>query len=612
MIKRQQASLLLFSIGSVVLFTLLVLRLGHVQLIQGASYLGQADDNRFFEVALAAPRGLILDRYGEPLTWNVQQYFAVDDPTALFTSTHAISRQDALQRIATQGASAVSSKLQRFYRYPSSLAHVVGYVGEVTAEDLQREQRFRPGMVVGKAGLELMFEEQLRGQPGGRTYEVNALGKKQRPVATREPVEGSSVETTLDPFLTELAMRRLGDVKGAVIVADSDTGSILAMTSLPVFDPNILSQPQAEKAKEAERKQRIQEMFQDSRNLFFNRGVAGAYPPGSVFKLVTAVAGLEHQKLDAQTEVVDEGVLKVGEFQFGNWYFRQYGRVEGSVRLRRAISRSNDIYFYKAAEWVGPNLLAQVAREFGYGEKTGIQLPSEARGIVPDPEWKMKTRGEPWFLGNTYHYGIGQGDVLTTPIQVAQMTQAIAARGKKCPLSLLKQESRDCQELGITGNSLDEVIGGMVDACSPGGTAYPFFPYNAARIADAEDVGSLIAGGAVACKTGTAEFGGANEQGHRKTHGWFTAFLQLPDEVTSKASDTAAETFSSPEFNQVTLLSDEELHRLWRLRTDRDGFPQHISITVLIESDEEVEFREGSRDAAPVAQQIVEWMTRTP
>lgn len=612
MTQRQRSALLFLSLGSVVLFCLLFLRLGHIQLIQGAEYLSQADDNRFFEVVLPAPRGLILDRYGEPLTWNIQQYFAVDDPAALFASSHAISRQDALQRIATQGAQAVSSKLQRLYRYPSSLAHVVGYVGEVTAEDLQRDARFQPGMVVGKAGLEFMFEEELRGQPGGRTYEVNALGKKQRPVATREPVDGKSIATTLDPYLSEIAVRKLGDVKGAVIMTDTDTGDVLAVTSLPVFDPNVLSQPEAETAKELERKQRVQEMFQDPRNLFFNRGVAGAYPPGSVFKLVTAVAGLQHDKITAETEVVDEGALKVGEFQFGNWYFRQYGRVEGAIRLRRAISRSNDIYFYKAAEWIGPNTLAQVARSFGYGEKTGVQLPSEARGIVPDPEWKVKTRGEQWFLGNTYHFGIGQGDVLTTPIQVAQMTQAIAAGGKKCKVSLLKSDARECQDLGVTEQSLDEVIGGMIDACSAGGTAYPFFPYNAAHIADAGTVREMRLRGAVACKTGTAEFGGANEQGYRKTHGWFTGFLQLPDQVTTPTAEGVKDTSFSPEFDQVTTLSDEELHRLWLLRVRQHGFPKHVSVTVLVESDEQVEFREGSRDAAPVAQQIVQWMTALP
>jgi penicillin-binding protein 2 len=607
--SRQDSALLSISLGACVVFTLLFLRLGHIQLINGAMYLEQADDNRFFEITELPPRGLLLDRYGEPLVWNTQQYLQVNDPKALFSQTHAVSREDALQLIATQGAQATASRLQRFYRFPKSLAHFTGYVGEVTAEDLQRDRRLKPGMIVGKAGLELRFEEQLRGQEGSKTYEVDAHGKKQRVIATQEAVQGESIYTSVDPYLSEVAVRKLGDVRGTVIITDTETGKVLSLVSLPEFDPNVLSQVAPTTEQEIERKKLVQGLFQDPRQVFFNRAISGAYPPGSVFKLVTATAGLEHGKLDSNTEVIDEGMLKVGEFQFGNWYFRQYGRVEGAIVLRRAIARSNDIYFYKAAEWVGPITLAEVARNFGFAEKTQIELPAEARGLIPDPVWKEKVRGEPWYLGNTYHFGIGQGDVLTTPIQVAQMTQAIANDGKLCTVSVLGTTSPTCKELGYDVEHLKQVKEGMLDACSSGGTAYPFFPFNTARLSAEASLEENLARSAVACKTGTAEFGGVDEQGYRNTHAWFTMFLELPSKVTEKqASASAVPQSSSPIFDQATEVSDQELHRLWSDRVKQKGFPKKIAITVLVESDDVVKFREGSRDASPIAKQIVDWL----
>lgn len=607
--KRQDGALLSICLGASVIFTLLFLRLGHIQLVNGAMYLDQADDNRFFEITELPPRGLLLDRYGEPLVWNTQQYLAVNDPTALFSQTHAVSRQDALQLVATQGAQATTSRLQRYYRFPKSLAHFTGYVGEVTAEDLQRDRRLKPGMIVGKAGLESRFEEQLRGREGSKTYEINAHGKKQRVIGTQEPVQGESIYTSVDPYLSEVAVRKLGDVRGTVIITDTDTGKVLSLVSLPEFDPNVLSQVAPTTEQEIERKKLVQGLFQDPRQVFFNRAISGAYPPGSVFKLVTATAGLENGKFDSKTEVIDEGVLKVGEFQFGNWYFRQYGRVEGAISLRRAIARSNDIYFYKAAEWIGPTALAEAARTFGFGEKTQIELPAEARGIIPDPAWKEKVRGEPWYLGNTYHFGIGQGDVLTTPIQVAQMTQVIANNGKHCAVSVLGNTSPTCKELGYDVGHLNQIKEGMIDACSSGGTAYPFFPFNTSRMTSESTLEENLARSAVACKTGTAEFGGVDEQGYRRTHAWFTMFMELPTTVVEKQADpSTTPQSSSPIFDQVTEVSDQELHRLWSDRVKQKGFPKHIAITVLVESDDTVKFREGSRDASPIAKQIVDWL----
>ena len=634
-VRRQNAWLIIAGLACA-LFSVLFLRLGDIQLVNGSAFQEQADENRFFRKILPAQRGLILDRYGDPLVWNIQQYFQVSDPKVLFPIISPVTRDDALKLIASGGAEAVVTRPQRLYRFPASISHVVGYVGEVTAEDLQKTPELKPGMVIGKAGIEFQYQNRLQGKEGIVTYEVNALGKKQRQVKVQQPVPGEDLGTTLDPYLSEYVSRQMGDVLGTAIITDATTGKVLALTSKPSFDSNAFSQVSQDPQKEVDRKKQIQQLFLDPRNLFFNRAISGAYPPGSVFKLMTALAGLEDKRIDEKTEVVDAGTLKVGEFEFGNWYFRQYGRVEGAINLSRAISRSNDIYFYKVAEWLGPNELAQFSRMFGFGTRTGIELPAEARGLVPDPDWKEKVKGEKWYLGNTYHFGIGQGDMLTTPVQVAQMTQALANGGLLCPLSVLAENSTDgnvlignnpeCNQAGVSTDHWNTVLEGMIGACSTGGTAYPFFSYNAVKYDSQRSPEVNFANGAVACKTGTAEFGGEDEKGHRRTHGWITVMATFPElrpgssvnsaTTLSAIARTALSATPSAQAEQATplkmktvaQLSDDELHQAWSTKAEQLGFPSKVTITVLIESDEKVPYREGSTDAGPIARKVVDFL----
>lgn len=608
---RQRLIIALISCATACIFSLLFFRLVDIQVIQGKKYRRLADDNRFFDQEILPPRGVLLDRYQQPLVWNVLQYLQVEHPDQLYSALQPISRTQALQQIATSGAQAVTTRLQRLYRYPSSLAHAVGYVGEVTAEDLQQQSELKPGAIIGKAGLEYVYQHQLQGISGRVTYEINAQGKKLREVRSEPPQPGNSLATSLDPYLTEFAYRKLGEVQGAVIITDAQTGKVIALTSRPGFDPNLLSRTEAEPQQEQQRKEHVQQLFADERKLFFNRAISGAYPPGSVFKIMTALSGLASGKVDATTQVVDEGVLKVGDYQYRNWYFTQYGRVEGSIGLIKAISRSNDIFFYKVAEWEGPDALVTYARTFGFGSKTHIELPAEARGLMPDPAWKEKLRGEKWYLGDTYHIGIGQGDVLTTPIQIAQMTQAVAHQGQLCDLSVITDTKPNCRQLDVSPEHWQMVVTGMVGACSSGGTAYPLFSYNSKVRDETQSLEMNLSRGAVACKTGTAEFGAADAQGRRKTHAMFTIFFTIP-EVTNLVAPQAAASASallSPTFDQVDALSDEELHRRWRDQVQKVRFPRTVTVTVFLESDNQVPFREGSRDAAPIARQIVDWLT---
>ena len=567
--------------------------------------LAQAEENRFYRQAVTARRGVLLDRYGQPLVWNIQKYFQVLNPNALYVQKQPITREQALQIMATESAKLIETETERQYRYSKALAHVLGYVGEVTAEELQQRQELKPGQQVGKTGLEFVLEKELKGKNGTMTYEINALGERQRQVQTVPPQSGEDVVTTLDPYLSTVAAAALGNAKGAVVMSDARTGKVLVLTSQPSFDPNVLSHTETDLELERSRHAQVQQFFQDPQQLFFNRAVAGAYPPGSVFKLVTALGGLEHNAFDQDTQVQDEGVLKVGEYEYGNWYYRQYGRMEGAISLVRAIARSNDIFFYKAAEWLGPAQLAEVAREFGYGQKTGIELPAEARGNVPDPDWKEKVKGERWFLGNTYHFGIGQGDLLTSPVQVLQMTQAIGNEGQLCQLSLMEKKQGSCRELGIEQKYIDLVKQGMLGACSTGGTAYTFFSYNTGRVTEDINPEQSFANGAVGCKTGTAEFGAADAQGHRRTHAWFTALV--PNPLAHKLDSTVPMASSSAIIRPA---NSSELHQEWLKTQEGHPLPDLLAITVMLESDDEHPFREGSRDAGEITRSLVDWMVQ--
>lgn len=612
--KRQ---LFLFVVGF--LFSLFSLRVAHLQIVSGESYRARADDNRFFNLSLPAPRGVFLSRFGNELVQNDKQYAQRNIDEAAAQRVTELSREAALPLLATS-AGDVTFSYQRRYPYAESLAHVLGYLGPVTVEDLQQREGLRPDAMVGKMGLEAVFDARLQGQAGTRVIEIDALGRQQRVVSEKPPKIGESFKTTLDPYLSTVAYEALGDKKGTVIIGDITTGGILAMVSKPSFDPNVLSNAQSDAAAERLRRQQVREWLLDPEQRFFNRGIAGAYPPGSLFKLVTALSGLQAGAFDENSTVVDEGVLEVGEFSFANWYYTQYGRTEGEIGLVRSIARSNDIFFYKAAEWTGPSTLAESARLLGMGEKTGIELTGEARGLVPDPQWKEETIGERWYLGNTYHLGIGQGDLTATPLQLWSMMQGVATKGRRCDPHVLQTRNSSalqrCGQVGIAEEHFEPVLQGMIDACSSGGTAFPFFPHNATILANGGEelarasAQQKIEAGMMACKTGTAEFGGENEDGFRNTHAWFggvwhpkvvaaTAAAAVPNTASSSADVSA----STDELDE-----DTSRYETWLSSMQGQEYPHAVGIMVLIESDENKQYREGSQDAAPVAASIVEWM----
>ncbi|MFH2085570.1 MAG: penicillin-binding transpeptidase domain-containing protein [bacterium] len=373
-------------------------------------------------------------------------------------------------------------------RAPAS-APIVGYLSEVGQDELGCTEGicYSPGMIIGRAGVEKTFEMSLRGRDGGKLIEVNSAGVEVRELGSNLPEAGSDLALAIDTRLQEIMYQVMGEKPGSAVAIDMQ-GKVLGLVSSPSYDPT-----------------RVTDFLADKEKLYFlNRAVAGTYPPGSVFKLVTSVAGLSEGKITKDTQFEDTGEIRVGSYRYGNWYFDQYGRTEGSISLVRALTRSNDIYFYKVGEEVGVESLVEWAKKLGLGEKTGIELPGEQSGLVPDRLWKERKTGEKWFLGNTYHMAIGQGDLLVTPLQVARMTLAVVS-GRLCQVSLLKNSTVNCQDLGLKTGDIATIREGMKGACATGGTAFPFFDFQPSVI----------------CKTGTAQHAGQVTD-EDKAHAWIT------------------------------------------------------------------------------------------
>jgi penicillin-binding protein 2 len=614
--------------GLVVVLSLVTVRLVHLQVFQTELFAKQADANQEFRVILPPWRGMITDRYGEPLAYNETSYRQIQNPGQLFATSQVISRETALELIAGGKEDEVVEQFRRRYRFGMTLAHLVGYVGLVTAEELELAPHTLRDQLVGKTGLERAEQDRLQGQPGSISYQVDALGKKRDVLSRQPPSAGEVLQTTLDPWLSEKLRRSFGTRRGAIVLMDGEKGDVLSLISVPDFEPEVF-QISREASNEAQRAASVSGYLNDPHLPLFARAIAGEYPPGSVFKPVTALAGLEAGVINQDTTVDDAGTLQVGAFQFGNWYFRQYGRTEGTLAVRRALARSNDIFFYKVAEWLTPERLAQYAELFGYNQPTGFDVPGERSGVVPSPAWKRQRFGQPWYLGNTYHFGIGQGDVLVTPLQVAQMTQVLANAGQRCTPRVLERSPIQCQQLAFRPENISTVIEGMIQACSAGGTAFPLFPHNTARTAGEGTVAEQLERGVVAGKTGTAEFGAEDDRGYHRTHGWFTMFVRVPDALTQASSSATASgtlvasgsaelTVASEASDSAVLteakekpiqeLDDATLRAVWRSHTQTVPLPRTLVLTVFVESDEQEPYKEGSRDASPIAADLMKWI----
>lgn len=489
-------------------FLVLTARLIELQVIKGAYFRKLAEGNRVRRVPLGAPRGKILARGGEILVGNTKVNLRlVFDPA---------SGYEKLDDIEGAPQDELTLEWVRDYELGEASAHVSGYLGEVNEDEVgkvnpecQDKGPRRLGAWVGRGGLEEMYECQLAGVDGEDLVEVDAVGKKVRSLGRLDPIPGEDLRTTIHYGLQKKVVESMQNKTGVVVVTDTK-GEILALYSSPSFDPNVFVGGAAGS---------VADILEREDLPLFNRAVGGIFHPGSVFKPIVATAALEEGKVDEHFVYEDPGVITIqspyGTFSYSNWYFTQYGRREGAIGIVRAISRSTDTFFYKLGEFVGVEELKSWANKFGLDEVTGVDLPQEVAGLVPSPEWKLEVRGERWFLGNTYHMSIGQGDIALTPIGVNTAISAIASGGIYCSPHIGQRPSGpeanfQCRDLGISQSTIRLVKEGMRGACSSGGTGFTFFDFT-------DKVGKDVG-----CKTGTAETGDGET-----THAWFVAFAPV-------------------------------------------------------------------------------------
>lgn len=558
---------LLFLLGIGVL--ILSLQLFHLQIVKGEYYRSLSDSNRIRTKIVFAPRGVLFDRNNVPLVLNVPGFRKVEKDKSTL-----MSREKALDGIANNDDSILIDSM-RNYPFKESFAHVLGYVGQITQEELESE-RYSEYLItdwVGKTGLEWQYEPYLKGENGKQLVEVDATGQEIRVLGQTDPVPGNNIILTLDSKLQNAAYTAMRDnPKGAVVITNPK-GELLTLISKPSFDPNLFTLDETYEASSSGYKS-VEEIVTDNENLpLLDRAISGVYPPGSTFKIVTAASGLMHGIIDEKYKVKDTGVVRIGEFSFSNWFYTQYGRTDGEVDVIKSLARSNDIFYYLLAGKIGVDKLSETAGQMGIGKKLGIDLGGEVSGVLPTEKWKITNVGEQWYLGDNYHYGIGQGFLLTTPLQVNALTMAVVNNGKiYSPHLVKKSEPQLIADSKLNSKTVNLIRQGMIEACRDGGTAYPLFNFavkNDSLKADGKNIidvkeasGSAKAGMkkiTIACKTGTAQHGGEETL----PHAWITLF--------------------APAYNP------------------------EIIVTVLAE-----ERGEGSKEAGPVAKEILtEWFIRS-
>jgi penicillin-binding protein 2 len=533
---------------AIILFAVIFVRLFFLQVIQGYYYRYLSDSNRTKTVTIHAPRGIITDRNGTPLVYNVPGFREnVNGKTVLIPADQALG-------LIAAGKNNLEIDSLRNYPYKDAFAHVLGYVGQISQAQLANPlfSDYSSGDIVGQSGVEQQYEPKLRGVDGKQLFEVDATGNVTRKLGQQDPISGENITLTLDAKLQQAVFAAMSGVKKGAAIVSTPQGEILALVSKPSFDPNLFTMGQGYKIASGGAYLTVSDVLMDGQNQpLLDRAIGGVYPPGSTFKLIVASAALKNKVIDENWEVDDTGILKVGDFSFANWYYTDYGGTDGQVNIVKAIKRSNDIFFYNLAAKVGVDQVSKTATLFGLGSKLGIDLPGEQPGLVPTQAWKLKNIGEQWYLGDTYHYGIGQGYLLTTPLQVNSWTQAIANNGNLYrPHLLMSQPAQIISSNLLDAHSSDLIKEGMVEACSTGGVAWPLFNYtikNAKLPIDGKNIlGVDPASGSadmrhvvIACKTGTAENGGNDTL----AHAWITLFAPAynPQIVVTVLSENSGE-----------------------------------------------------------------------
>ncbi len=467
-------------IFAIISFGLLYFRLFYLQIIKGEKFAIRAENNRIRYYYVNAQRGIIYDRFKNPLVLNIPSYslilvpidlpqdlnqreriisdvskiFNLDpleikrkleekkevnlDPILIKTHLEIEEVRQFETQIREKNGFEVIEDTSRFYPYKEAMAHLIGYVGKMSKEDIEKYPTYPLTSIIGKAGLESYYESYLQGKPGKRLIEVDASYQVVKNLGSEEPKSGYDIITTIDKNLQLELYNSLSNyakqinVKGATAIAlNPKTGEILALVSLPSYDPNILTKGYPEKT--------VKNYLSDSFHPLFNRAISGLYHPGSTIKPLMAVAALEERVIDPKKQIYDEGEITIvspydpkQKYTFRDWKKHDW------VDLKKAIAVSCNVYFwsvgggYKDVKGLGIEKIKKYWLEFNLGNKTGIDLVGESTGVLPDPEWiKNNRKYDPvWKLGDTYNVSIGQGNLLLTPLQIINYISAIANNGK--------------------------------------------------------------------------------------------------------------------------------------------------------------------------------------
>jgi penicillin-binding protein 2 len=485
---------LLLGGGQLAVLGALAGRLYYLQVIGADQYALLADENRIDHRLLPPERGRIFDRHGVPLARNSPTYrvLIVREQTADLRATlEALSRlvtlpEERIEEVILEarerrpfvpiavredlswtevsrismhspelpGVSVVSG-LIREYPMSAVTSHLLGYVGPVSKEELNGDPLLElPEFRIGKSGIEKIYDQALRGRAGLSRFEVNALGREIKELHRRDGEAGQEIRLTVDLDLQRYVHGRLSSEPSAsAVVLDVRTGEVLALVSVPTFDPDAFVNGLSQETWQA--------WVSNPLAPLVNKAIAGQYPPGSTFKMIVALAALEAGVVDPDHEVLCPGFMHLGRHRFHCW--RRWGH--GKLDLVGAIEQSCDVYFYEIARRVGVEAIAAMARRFGLGARLDIDLPGERAGLVPDKAWKLGTYGVPWQLGETLVVGIGQGFVQATPLQLAVMVARIA-NGQQAIRPWLAQAPADPARaetpLGVSEWSLRFVREGML------------------------------------------------------------------------------------------------------------------------------------------------------
>ena len=480
---------------------LLAARMGYLAIFENEKYQLEAESNRVNLSLIPPRRGWLLDRHGTPMASNRADFRVDVIPERMQDKEQTVQRlgdlldltpvdlqdlQDKLDKARGFAPVEVASGLDwerfasvsvrlpdlpgvvtqrgysRFYPDGCNVGHLVGYVGAASAEEYEKDRDpilITPGYKIGKDGLEKVFEQDLRGKPGARRVEVTASGRIVRELETREDIPGKTIRLTIDAGLQNYAARRIGTQSGAVVVMDCTNGDILAMASMPSFDPNSFSDGIG----------RLEwKMLSDDDHVpLRNKVLRGLYPPGSTVKPMVALAFRE-AGLSPDESVFCGGGLRVGNRVFHCWNRRGHGQVD----MAKGIYQSCDVYFYHFAQRIGMDKIAEMARHLGLGQEFDLPVVGQSYGTVPDPAWKLRKYGKEWQTFDTVNATIGQGYFLVNPLQQAVMASRIASGKVLMPRLLYGHENDPVASLGIPQDHLDYVHQAMSDVVNGPGTAH--------------------------------------------------------------------------------------------------------------------------------------------